>query len=341
LCGHYQSFLSIINQKTNRYAKQKSIETIQCVEVFLNRPVLAAFLFYFQVKVIAQEKDSPIVAAIGAMAGPPNIVINKNTTDAELKAHSQLMKEKYSAKLKFSKVKRNSAGEITGIKADYGDKDGHKATLSLPVTNRSSPSVSTAKTTVVWPLAIRKNNCAFSLKAGYSSPDPAEPAAPVDPEDAEATVYAYSFEVPEAPEAPELPELEALDDMINVGDVNVVVKTVGKDGKMKIIVNGEEMNIDTDKILADIDLEKIQDQARKSVIIAKKQIEAARPQMERQKACRRSAQQLRRSREEMEQAREEMEQSRRELEEARRNLKSQDRNLNAKGKIGSKKAAKK
>jgi hypothetical protein len=272
------------------------------------------------------------------MAGPPNIVINKNTTDAELKAHSQLMKEKYSAKLKFSKVKRNSAGEITGIKADYSDKDGHKATYVIAGDEPIKPISINRKDNGSLAFGNTQKQLRIFSKGGVGSPDPAEPAAPVDPEDAEATVYAYSFEVPEAPEAPELPELEALDDMINVGDVNVVVKTVGKDGKMKIIVNGEEMNIDTDKILADIDLEKIQDQARKSVIIAKKQIEAARPQMERRKRAAEARSNSEEAREEMEQAREEMEQSRRELEEARRNLKSQDRNLNAKGKIGSKKS---
>jgi hypothetical protein len=69
--------------------------------------------------------------------------------------------------------------------------------------------------------------------------------------------------------------------MINVGDVNVVVKTVGKDGKMKIIVNGEEMNIDTDKILADIDLEENPGSSPQKCHHCQKANEAARPQMER------------------------------------------------------------
>ncbi len=335
-------YQSLIKKRIVMLNKNQSKQS-NAWKYFLIGPVLAAFLFYFQVKVIAQEKDSPMVAAAGATASPPNIVINKNTTDAELKAHSQLMKEKYNAKLKFSKVKRNSAGEITSIKAEYSDKDGHKSTYVI------------AGDEAIKPISInRKNNGSVAFgntqkqlrifsKEGADTPEPEDPAAAVDPEDAEATAYAYSFEVPEAPEAPELPELEELDDMVNVGDVNVVVKTLGKDGKMKIIVNGEEMNIDTDKILADIDIDKIHDQARKSVIIAKKQIEAARPQMER--AMKHAAEARRNAddtREEMEQAREEIEQSRRELEQARKELeKSRQEFARERQKSAEKSAAKK
>lgn len=313
-------YQSLIKKRIVMLNKNQSKQS-NAWKYFLIGPVLAAFLFYFQVKVIAQEKDNPIVAATGAMASPPNIVINKNTTDAELKAHSQLMKEKYNAKLKFSKVKRNSAGEITSIKADYSDKDGHKATYVIAGDEAIKPISINRKDNGSLAFGNTQKQLRIFSKGSGNTPDPEDPAAPVDPEEAEETAYAYSFEVPEAPEAPELPELEELDDMVNLGDVNVVVKTLGKDGKMKIIVNGEEMNIDTDKILADIDIDKIHDQARKSVVIAQKQIEAARPQMER---ARKRAAEARNisddAREEMEQARAEMEQSRRELEEVRKEL---------------------
>jgi hypothetical protein len=343
----YQSLIKKRIIMLNKNQSKKS----NAWKYFLIGPVLAAFLFYFQVKVIAQEKDAPVVTASGAMATPPNIVINKNTTDAELKEHSKMMKDKYNAKLKFSKVKRNSSGEITSIKADYSDKDGHKATYVI------------AGDEAIKPISInRKDNGSIAFgntgkqlrifsRGGSGEAAEAEDAVPpVDAEDAEDASYAYAFDFHDVPDVPEMPELEELGDLSNLGDVNVVVKTIGKDGKMKIIVNGEEMNIDTDKILADVDIEKIQDQARKSVIIAKKQIDAARPQIERAK--RRSAEARRNSddarreseqaREEMEQAREEMEQSRRELEEARKQLeKSRQEFERQREKAQIKKAAKK
>src|SRR5690606_9228544 len=71
-------------------------------------PVLAAFMFYFQVNVIAQQRlPDPV-----ALPQPDEIVITKNTTDAQLKTYADQFKQKYGVKLKFSKVKRNAGGEI-------------------------------------------------------------------------------------------------------------------------------------------------------------------------------------------------------------------------------------
>ncbi|RZJ68263.1 MAG: peptidase M56 [Flavobacterium sp.] len=89
-------------------------------------PALAAFLLYFQVKVVAQQRniDPMIVAAQEGV----EVVVDKNTSDAELKAKSEQLKKDHGIKLKFSKVKRNGNGEIIAIKAEFKDADGKKGT---------------------------------------------------------------------------------------------------------------------------------------------------------------------------------------------------------------------
>ena len=71
-----------------------------------------------------------------ALAGPP-IVIDKNTTDAELNALVAQEKEKGNA-LEFSKVKRNADGEITKISVEY-KSDGEEMEQSVSSTNGIDP----------------------------------------------------------------------------------------------------------------------------------------------------------------------------------------------------------
>ena len=85
-------------------------------------PLLGAFVFFFQVKVVAQEKES-IKQEIINKEIPFYIVINKSTSDKEIKESSTILKSNYEVNLKFSKVKRNSNGEIIAIKAEFTDKD--------------------------------------------------------------------------------------------------------------------------------------------------------------------------------------------------------------------------
>jgi len=71
-----------------------------------------------------------------ALAGPP-IVIDKNTTDAELNALVAQEKEKGKV-LEFSKVKRNADGEITKISVEY-KSDGEEMEQSVSSTNGIDP----------------------------------------------------------------------------------------------------------------------------------------------------------------------------------------------------------
>ena len=71
-----------------------------------------------------------------ALAGPP-IVIDKNTTYAELNALVAQEKEKGKV-LEFSKVKRNADGEITKISVEY-KSDGEEMEQSVSSTNGIDP----------------------------------------------------------------------------------------------------------------------------------------------------------------------------------------------------------
>lgn len=89
-------------------------------------PMLLGFVFLFQVKIIAQEKIVKVVCKEIQKDDKATVVITKKTTDAELKSKTKKLKEEHDVKLKYSRVKRNSNGEITGIKLEYKDKDGNK-----------------------------------------------------------------------------------------------------------------------------------------------------------------------------------------------------------------------
>ena len=88
-------------------------------------PILIGFLLYFQVNVIAQERQGFSSNVDRKSGADITVVIDKNTTDAELKSKAASLKSE-GVTLKFSKVKRNNSGEIIAIKAEYKNKDGRK-----------------------------------------------------------------------------------------------------------------------------------------------------------------------------------------------------------------------
>ncbi|WP_304201370.1 M56 family metallopeptidase [Flavobacterium alvei] len=95
-------------------------------------PVLGAFVFFFQVKVIAQEKvsEQTVVENSKTVENSVDVYkINKNTTDAELKEKINALKEKYDVTLAFSGVERNSKNELTAIEVDL--KKGKEITKKM------------------------------------------------------------------------------------------------------------------------------------------------------------------------------------------------------------------
>jgi len=84
-------------------------------------PLLVAFVFLFQIKVIAQEKVLEPTAVEPSKANENSVdiyKINKNTTDVELKEKINALKDKYDVRLAISGVERNSKNELIAIKVD-------------------------------------------------------------------------------------------------------------------------------------------------------------------------------------------------------------------------------
>lgn len=91
-------------------------------------PALVAFVILFQVKVIAQEKEVEITENRTIYDELISISVDKNSSDAEMKENAENLKKQSGIEVKFSRIKRNSKGEITAIKIDYKDKNGNKGT---------------------------------------------------------------------------------------------------------------------------------------------------------------------------------------------------------------------
>lgn len=102
-------------------------------------PLLAVFMWQFQVKVVAQEKASNVIEH--STSNTIKKVVTAKSTDAELEELEKLFKEQHDATLKFSKVKRNKQGEIISLKATMttkGTKGGNKSEYNVAGTDAIS-----------------------------------------------------------------------------------------------------------------------------------------------------------------------------------------------------------
>jgi bla regulator protein blaR1 len=217
-------------------------------------PLLTAFMLYFQVKVIAQQKQ--VTIAVGkAFPGTLissrdhfNFVIDKNTSDKEIRNETKKLKN-YGATLKVSKVKRNSNGEIIGIKINYKDAD---SSIQKHVEGKEPIS----------PIYFSKNDD-FT---GFGEPKHIAYISRHN-EDGDKEEYnedfTFSFNDDEAPEAPEPPEAaefpeapeppEGFSYEFNNDDKVIVKSITGKDGQTIVMVNGKVVaDVDVDKIMADM-----------------------------------------------------------------------------------------
>ena len=280
-------------------------------------PALAAFMFYFQVKVIAQEKKAEVNIPTAISNENVTVVIDKNTTDDELKAEVKRVKEAHAVTLKFSKVKRNANGEIIAIKAEFKDKKSDKK--GVYQISGDEP---------IKPLRFFKND---NGAIGFGSPrnihifNKSDAVADADLEAPEVPESPEDMEAPEAPEPPEPP----------VFDKNNVTVHTGKNGQITVHVNGEDIDIDTDAILADAhqalaglddidvhlnsrELNKIAREALKEV---REEMRKARPELERARREMRNARpELERAAREIERSKPEIEQAKREIEQAREEI---------------------
>lgn len=305
-------------------------------------PALIGFVLLFQIKTIAQEKEPTTFTKKSTQRDEVRVVTSKNSSDEEMKKDAAILKEKYGITLKFSKVKRNAAGEITGIKVEFKDKKGNKGVSQV---NSDKP---------IEPIHFYKNDDAI----GFGTPRNVRVYANNGDEERS---YAYSYddsipdmsfnidiEAPEAPEAPESPELAELPEMAAIAGGGENSKIIIKKGNKKpvVIINGKivegadtmsqkekdelensiKMNDDgedTQIIINGKDMAKIRSEAMANAQI---QIRKMSPRikaqvgrdMERaQKDIERSRVEIERHRPEIERAREEMERSRPDMEQAK------------------------
>jgi len=276
-------------------------------------PALAAFMFYFQVKVIAQEKALNTSALQNVTSESITIVVDKNTTDEELKNETARAKT-LGIKLKFSKVKRNANGEIIAIKADYKDQNDKKGTYQVA----GDQPIKALRFFKDDKGAIGFGN-SKTINIFKHSDDVAEASeAPEAPEEPEA------LEVPEAPEAPEEPEQPEQPERFK-----------GKKGGISMTVNGENIDIDTDAIFADIDAafanlddininidaRELQKISRDALREAREEMRKARPEIAKARLeIRKARPQIERAAREVEMSKPQLEQAKREIEQAREEI---------------------
>lgn len=207
-------------------------------------PALIGFIFLFQVKTIAQEKEEERTFTREIHKGDNiRVTVNKNTSDAEMKKEAANLKKDHGITLKYSKVKRNSNGEITGIKVEFKDKDGNKGVSQVDGKEPISP-IHFYKNDSGVGFGKPRQMSVYSYSRGGNDN---EPPMAVVMGDSIATAgnfdfdFDFDFDTPEAPEAPELPEAP---EALSWGDnQNVVIKTDG-DKKPMVIINGKVLKDD-------------------------------------------------------------------------------------------------
>lgn len=286
-------------------------------------PVLIGFLLYFQVNVIAQERQGFSSNADTNSAEDIAVVIDKNSTDAELKAAAAKLKSE-GVTLKFSKVKRNPSGEIIAIKAEFKNKDGRKGISQVSGDEPIKPLRFFKNDDGAIGFGETKQIRIFRKGNQNSSDNNAE----------EIEIYTDVVEAPERPERPEATEAPEPPEPPMPADKpqKVIVKRIkDKNGKISISVNGETIDIDVDKIvdeaMANVDFDfnfnsdDFDETTKEHLKQAKIQIEKLRPQMERAKRD------MENRRPEMEDAKRDLEDAKREMEDAKREMEAARREL--------------
>ncbi|MFC7773109.1 M56 family metallopeptidase [Flavobacterium sp. GCM10027622] len=198
-------------------------------------PALVAFILLFQIKVIAQERE--IVQK--SQEGGVYIKTDKNSSDDEMKKDAKIAKEKFGVTLKYSKVKRNKKGEITGIKIEYKDENGQKGMAQFdsdePIKpiyfhkNRNTIGFGKSNEVQVFKNFRKNNNPVIADIDDIEIPDMEDMI--VDIETPELPEFADEIEAPAVPRTPK---------MIRK---NIVIKKNGKDAQPEVYINGKKMDI--------------------------------------------------------------------------------------------------
>jgi len=327
----YQSLIKkrIVMLNKNQSNKRNSWKYVLII------PALLCFVLLFQIKTIAQERA---LQELKSKQGEVSLVIDKNSSEEELKKEAKRIKEEHGVTLKYSKIKRNSNGEITGIKVEYKDKNGNKGVSQVngkePITPihfyKNGESIGFGKAKSV---RIIANGTAMNLgdDIAFNFLDSIPEIKDFDFNfDFEVPEVSEVPEVPEAPEAPETPETTTKKEFRKS---SVIIKKDG-DKKPTVIINGkivtdekeaEEMmkkiggngkafyfnsDDDTEIVINEKELSELNDKAMaKAKVYMRKMKPEMKIQIEKQKDL---------VRKEMEKVKEEMERIKPEMEKARR-----------------------
>ncbi|GGD56442.1 M56 family metallopeptidase [Muriicola marianensis] len=113
-------YSSLIKKRIVMLHKSKS-NRLNALKYALILPLLAGFLFTFNTRVVAQEKEKEVTMEMNI--SKIEIRIDKDYSNEQIDSDTKFMKEQ-GIDLKFKGIKRNSAGEITAISASYKDENG-------------------------------------------------------------------------------------------------------------------------------------------------------------------------------------------------------------------------
>jgi hypothetical protein len=321
----------IVMLNTNQSKKQNTLKYLFVV------PVLICFVIFFQMEVIAKEKATPSSLNKSLDEMKIKLEINKNTTDAEMKKEKEVFKKEFDTDLKFSKVKRNSNGEITSIKVDVKANKGKSETYQFSGSEPIKPFVI---------YASKDKNGVVSVGYGKSGKTKVyttnDKSIVFKGDDLD---FDFSFEMPDMPDLTDLPnipdmlELEELAelsknknyDLAQLKDLSkiksIIVHRNNDQEKAHVIINGkviQEPDLPIGQNFnfswsSDEDATEVVKKLRGEALAkAKIEIEKAKPEIERAKIeILRSKDEIKNSKLEMEHSKKEIELAKIELEKAK------------------------
>ena len=113
-------YTSLIKKRIVMLHKTKS-SRLSAIKFMIIIPLLTGFLFAFNTEVVAQVKEQDVIVEVEING--IEITVDKDYTEEQMESDINFMKEQ-GIDLKFKGIKRNSAGEITAIRASYEDENG-------------------------------------------------------------------------------------------------------------------------------------------------------------------------------------------------------------------------
>ncbi len=140
-------------------------------------PLIVLFVMLFNTETVAQTKKVERVEQQKTLFVAK---IDKNTIDADLEKKSQTFKDK-GVDLQFKKIKRNKAGEITGIRATYKTSEGKKGQYIVDDTNAINPFQVRAQFDGDKVSEIKFTGTSTRLAPPSRPASPAPPNAPASP----------------------------------------------------------------------------------------------------------------------------------------------------------------